>query len=247
MIFHQFENLRPGRTLSASHTFLVTVYRVETEITANQVRPYTDTDSPVYLLYTASDPVIPSNNPDIILKAAEILGNEKNPYRKAKLIYDWVTETMEWKEHENPNRGVLDALADTSGSAWDMALLFTTLARASGIPAIPVAGIVVDENRESRIHWWAEFYLENFGWVPVDPAMGLSKPVHNPATIRANGISAISTYRIAFSRGWTDKTDDAKAGLYIARARSVSAHLEESGGNLEKYTSFWEIRVTGVY
>lgn len=251
MIFHQFENLRPGRTLSASHTFLVTVYRVETEITANQVRPYTDTDSPVYLLYTASDPVIPSNNPDIILKAAEILGNEKNPYRKAKLIYDWVTETMEWKEHENPNRGVLDALADTSGSAWDMALLFTTLARASGIPAIPVAGIVVDENRESRIHWWAEFYLENFGWVPVDPAMGLGKPVHTPGdNTREWYFGNIDPYRIAFSRGWTDQKPMTQKSRIVHRPRSYAFQpiWEESGGNLEKYTSFWgDPRVTGVY
>jgi hypothetical protein len=64
--------------------------------------------------------------------------------------------------------GVLDALSDSSGSAWDMACCLPPLP-GIGIPAIPVAGIVVDENRESAYIGGRNFYLENFGWVPVDP------------------------------------------------------------------------------
>lgn len=250
-ILHQFENLRSGRTVSANHTFLVTVYGIETDITPSQVRPYTDTDSPVYLLYTASDPMVPSNNPDILALAATIIGNEKNPYRRARLIYDWVTETIDWKEYEDPNRGVLDALNTKSGAAWDMALLFTTLARASGIPALPVAGIIVDANRDSRVHWWAEFYLENFGWVPVDPAMGLGKPVSTPAENPRDWYFGNSDpYRIAFSRGWIDQKPMTQKSRVVHRPRSYAFQpiWEESGGKLDRYTSFWgDPHITGVY
>lgn len=250
-ILHQFENLRPGRTVSASHTFLVTVYGVETDIVATQVRPYSDTDSPVYLMYTASDPVVPSNNPDILALADTIIGNEKNPYRRAKLIYDWITGTIAWKEYEDPNRDVLDALKTKSGAAWDMALLFTALARASGIPALPVAGIVVDADRESRVHWWAEFYLENFGWVPVDPAMGLAKPVATPAENQREWyFGNMDPYRIAFSRGWIDQKPMTQRSRVVHRPRSYAFQpiWEESGGKIDRYTSFWgDPHVTGVY
>jgi hypothetical protein len=39
-------------------------------------------------------------------------------------------------------------------------------------PSRPVAGYVVDDLGQSHRHYWAEFYLESFGWVPVDPYLG---------------------------------------------------------------------------
>ncbi|HHU36508.1 MAG TPA: hypothetical protein GXZ47_04675 [Treponema sp.] len=250
-ILHQFENLRSGKTLSVSHTFLVTAYGIQTEILANQVRPYTDTDSPLYLMYTASDPAVPSNNADILIKASEIIGKEKNPYRRAKLIYTWITDSITYKEHDDPNRSVIEALSEQTGSAWDMAILFTALCRASGIPAIPIAGMVVDANRESRVHWWAEFYLENFGWVPVDPALGTGNPFptaqENPTEWYFGNMDP---YHIVFDRGWTDQKPMTQKSRVVQRSRSYAFQpiWEESGGNLEKYTSFWgDPRITGVY
>jgi transglutaminase-like putative cysteine protease len=60
-------------------------------------------------------------------------------------------------------------LAQRSGGPAGVALLFTALARRVGLPARPVAGLLLDR-RGSKRHTWAEAYIGD--WVPVDPAFG---------------------------------------------------------------------------
>jgi transglutaminase-like putative cysteine protease len=68
------------------------------------------------------------------------------------------------------------------GKCGDLNALFVALARASGIPARDVYGIrVADSKRGYKSlgksgeitkaqHCRAEFYAQNIGWIPVDPA-----------------------------------------------------------------------------
>jgi transglutaminase-like putative cysteine protease len=48
-------------------------------------------------------------------------------------------------------------------------VLFVALARAAGLPARPVAGLLLRDGR-FYYHAWAEVYLGD--WVPVDPMLG---------------------------------------------------------------------------
>jgi transglutaminase-like putative cysteine protease len=57
------------------------------------------------------------------------------------------------------------ALARRSGDAREFALLTTALARAAGVPAHPVAGLLQHEGR-FYMHAWTEVYVGR--WVPVD-------------------------------------------------------------------------------
>jgi len=72
---------------------------------------------------------------------------------------------------------------DLGGKCADLNALFVGLCRASGLPARDVYGIRVAKSEfgykslgaSSEVitkaqHCRAEVYLENFGWVPVDPA-----------------------------------------------------------------------------
>ncbi len=250
-ILHQLENIKSGQTERISHTFVLTGYGVTTKIQSQLVKPFSDTRSPLYLVYTAADPLVPSSHQDIILKAAELVSTEKNPYKRAKAIYTWLTDSFEYKESEKADQPVLDALTHKSGSAYDMAILFSALARAAGIPAVPVAGILVDAERNSRVHWWAEFYLENFGWIPVDPALAMGKPYpivqDNPKEWYFGNMDG---QRIAFSRGWTEQSAMSPNSRIVFRPRSWAFQQiwEESGGNLRSYASLWrDPIVTGVY
>ena len=249
-ILHQLENLKTGRNERIAHSFLLTNYAISTAINPTLVRPYSDPKSPLYLAYTAQDRIIPSNNQDIILKAAEIVGQEKNPYRKARLIYDWIAENVRPQTVQDPDRAVTEALKARSGDAYDMAILFTALARASGIPAIPVAGIVVDAQRDSRVHWWAEFYIEGFGWVPVDPGLAQNVPFALRADAREWYFGNLDAGHIAFSRSWADQKPMTTKGRIVYKPRSFAFQpiWEESGGNIKSYASFWaEPKVTGIY
>jgi len=242
-ILHQLENIKSGRNEKISHSFLLTNYALKTTINPALVKPYSDTDSPLYLMYTAADRIVPSDTPAVAQKAAEITGKEKNPWLKAKLIHEWLVANIKLSERKNPDRTVLEALSAKNGDAYDLAILFSALTRAAGIPSIPVAGVLVDKEQTTRPHWWAEIYIENFGWLPVDPALASNET-------EANAFGNLDVYHIAFSRGWTDaKPITAKSRIvYKPHSFAFQPIWEESGGNIKSYTSFWaEPKVTGVY
>lgn len=249
-ILHQLENLKTGKNESITHSFLLTNYGVATRVDADRVQPYSDTRSPLYLMYTNPDRIVPSDNADIAFLAAEITGKEKNPWRKARLIYDWIAANITGETVPSPDRPVTEALTSRKGDAYDAAILFCAIARASGVPAIPVAGILVDSQQNSRIHWWAEFYLESFGWIPLDPGIGAGMVAAPEQAAPGWYFGNLDANHIAFSRGWTDQKPMTPKSRIVYKPRSFAFQpvWEESGGNIRSYASFWGTpRVTGVY
>ena len=68
---------------------------------------------------------------------------------------------------------LLRLINEKKGDCKAYALLFTTLARASGIPAREVAGLVYmgDDQKAFGGHAWKEVVLDGV-WVPVDASSG---------------------------------------------------------------------------
>lgn len=104
-------------------------------------------------------------------RAIEIAGNEANPYRKAEMIFDWVTKNMKYRR-KSGTRGADAALKNLVGDSGQFSYLFIALCRAVGIPARFVAGFQADQSPELKYHTWSEFLLPGHGWLPVDPTMG---------------------------------------------------------------------------
>ena len=105
---------------------------------------------------------------------------------KARAIYDWVVENTE-RNAKTRGCGVGDIKAmlesnNLNGKCADLNALFVALARSVGVPARDVYGVrVADSSRGYKSlgksgditraqHCRAEFYAQNIGWVPVDPA-----------------------------------------------------------------------------
>ncbi|HDL17874.1 MAG TPA: hypothetical protein ENH29_02350 [Bacteroidetes bacterium] len=103
--------------------------------------------------------------------AIGIAGNEANPYRKAKIIFDWVKQNMKYRR-KSGTRGVKAALKNMAGDSGQFSYLFIALCRAVGIPARFVAGFQADRSHELKYHTWSEFLLPGHGWLPVDPIKG---------------------------------------------------------------------------
>ncbi len=243
-ILHQLDNLIEGDKKRIAHSFILSEYATDCAVNAARVKPYARTDSPLYVAYTAPDALVPSNDPAVAEKAAAIVKKEKNPYRKAEAIFQWVADNVAWTRDVPANRTVLQTLGALKGDTQDLSLLFCAMARSQGIPAVPVAGLLVDANRDSAVHWWAEFYLEDFGWVPVDLAIdaGTEKPERSFGSLDVN--------HVAFSRGWTEQSPMLQNSKIVWRSRSWATQpiWEESAGNITGYTSYWaEPKITGVY
>jgi hypothetical protein len=108
-----------------------------------------------------------------------------------------------------------------------------------------VAGFIVYGNKNSRRHYWAEFYLENFGWVPVDPALGDGLPtgdligVDNPQQYYFGNLD---NQHIVMSRGIIDlpPIDPQARVVRYERAYSLQTIHEEYSRSISRYRSVWK-------
>jgi transglutaminase-like putative cysteine protease len=141
-------------------------------IDPGQVGPY-DTGSDLYKEYTASSGNI-SVTPEIEETARQVVGDETNPYLAAKKLNDYVVENITYSFVPH---GVLWPRGDPEsvyvhenrhGDCGAQGMYFSALCRAVGIPARTTGGWQLFSGNFSG-HFWAEFFLPNYGWVPVDP------------------------------------------------------------------------------
>ncbi|PIS46529.1 MAG: transglutaminase [Elusimicrobia bacterium CG08_land_8_20_14_0_20_51_18] len=104
--------------------------------------------------------------------AAAIIGKEKNRYKMARKIYDWLTANLTYNFvvpygiFENISEHILTGLR---GDCGFQAIAFITLCRAAGVPAKWQSGWFIGEGLASP-HDWAMFYCG--GWRFADVSFG---------------------------------------------------------------------------
>jgi hypothetical protein len=101
--------------------------------------------------------------------AREIVGDEKDPIKTATLIEKWVYKNLR-KAYDANAEDALTVLENKAGDCTEHTLLFTTLARAAGVPAREVGGVVYVGGDKPSFGWhaWAEIH-DGTQWVTVDP------------------------------------------------------------------------------
>jgi len=114
-----------------------------------------------------SDLLITSADRRIMSQAHLVAGVERDPAQVAAALSRWVSRTI----RPEPTTAVPmapDVLVRRSGDCNAHTVLFVALARALGLPARPVAGLLLANGRY-YYHAWAEVYLGD--WVAVDPTL----------------------------------------------------------------------------
>jgi hypothetical protein len=254
----QLDELGNGKAFF-THSFVVPVYSVITAINPAQVMPYTART--LYEAETSPDDLIKSDDPGIIALAQSLVPTpsyartEVSPYRAAELVYEYLLDSYTLlPETRGGETDPYDILADKRGDSYDFAVLYCALLRALKIPAIPIAGIIVDSEKQARPHWWCEFYVERFGWVPVDPGLGAGlrfSPLGTPPPdARSFYFGNMDAQHIAFSRGWktVKPAIPNSKSVYHPRTYAFQSIWEEVSSGAEQYSSFWsEPIIDGVY
>lgn len=237
-----------------SQTYIVSSYSVKSNIKPNAVSPYRRKSSALYTIATRKDELVPSADPAVISLMQKICGNEKNPYKKAKLIYEYFIQ--EYKLSSKIRSGdvsVIDLIKKKKGDAYDFAILYTAVCRAAGIPALPVSGIIVQEKDVSSAHWWCEIYFEDYGWFPVDVALAAGmefKSFSYIEDVKEFYFGNMDNQHIAFSRGWKQirQSGVTSKTVYRPRTYALQSIWEEAGDATSSYSSLWNNPVVlGIY
>jgi len=254
---YKLENLFSGSYQSINLSYSVDVYSVGVSIKPLSIKQEA---TGIFAAHTKSSKLIPSDNHQIKTAANLIVNREQNPYLKAKMIYDWIMNNMQIST-KTTEKSLTDSLTNKRANPYTIAMLYTALLRAAGVPAIPVAGVLVNQNGQTVRHYWTEFWIDSFGWVPVDPAMGAGAVKLADTAIRQGEEQAekdilnfyfgnLDNQRITFSRGEISLSRIEKRGRLVSHPQSYSLQSvwEESAGGLESYSSFWgDIYISGTY
>jgi hypothetical protein len=152
-------------------TYSFTTYQIHYDIDPNNVGAY-DKISPDYATYTASHDNI-RITPEIVNEAMTVVGNETNPFLQAKLLYDYVVGNISYSTvpHYSLNaRGIPESenvRIHRYGDCGAQSMYYSALLRSLGVPARTCGGFEMFGG-DTGMHFWAEFFLPNYGWVPVD-------------------------------------------------------------------------------
>ncbi|MBI3354501.1 MAG: transglutaminase domain-containing protein [Nitrospirae bacterium] len=117
--------------------------------------------------YLEPTPFIQSNDAEVISLAKDIIGNEKDSLRAARMINDWVYRNIQ-KRPTVSIPSATDVLKMRAGDCNEHTTLLVALARAVGIPARINAGMVYLGDR-FFYHAWPEVYVGK--WLAVDPTL----------------------------------------------------------------------------
>jgi len=162
--------INPGKAFTVELTYLILSFSVKYHVDYSRLREYDDR-SELFRLYTQPEELVESGSPEIVEAAREVVGSEANPHQKALLIYNFVVNHLRY-EVQKDEMGALWALKNGVGDCSEYSYLFVALCRAAGIPARIQAGFAfhADSGTVEDGHMWAEYYLEGYGWIPVDAA-----------------------------------------------------------------------------
>ncbi len=246
----QFHDTHSGTNLDISLSYETDVYAVETNI-RNTAVVRLNRPSPMGSAVSLPSALIPSEEQAVRAQVRTIIGNERLPFPRAQRIYNWLVSNVKIQVEPLLNN-VTEALENKTADNFSASLLFCALARATEIPAQPVAGVIIDRWGIATKHYWAEFWLDGFGWVPLDPALGAgaSPPDFNLREDHASYyFGNLDNQRIAFSRGEHFLPQMTPRGRIASHDREYSLQniWEEAAEGLESYSSLWsDVTITGM-
>lgn len=241
---YRFDNIADGQDIDIRATAWFERYTVETAIQVARVPAVYTTDRSLYRVYTSPNRIIPSDNDVIIETAERAVGRERNPYLKAKRVYDYLLDTFEFSRTP-PSRNPLGNFEEGIADSYTFAVLFTAFLRSVGIPARPVSGYLVYGDKMAVKHFWSEFFLEDFGWVPTDLSLGAGGrygDFPDPAAldVATYYFGNLDNRHITFSRGMADikPAGPENERVYRDHMYSLQTVFEEHSG-ITEYDAFY--------
>jgi hypothetical protein len=112
--------------------------------------------------------LVQSADPKLVSKAREIIGDEKDTAAIAARLCAWVHDNVR-TTYTARMTNALEVLEHPEGDCTEHSILFVGLARAAGVPAREVAGLIYVDGPTPGFyfHQWAKVWVGK--WIDVDP------------------------------------------------------------------------------
>lgn len=256
-LIHQITRSRNNTPKSVfKQNFVLPVFEVRANVNVTKIGNYKNTEKNLLSGALKADTLIPCDDKSVKELCEKIIGREKNPWSKAKFIYDYMCENFSvLSKVRKGDSDPLDLIKKGNGDAYDFAVICTALLRAAEIPAYTDSGILVNQDLQTQTHWWCEFYIDKVGWIPCDPALGAGleyKQWTDSDVVDAKNFyfGNMDSHHIMFSRGWSQLKPFSADSKIVQQPRSFALQSiwEEANKDTAKYSSYWSVPVVkGVY
>lgn len=140
---------------------------------------------------------------------AAVTGDEKDPLRKARKIYDYITTGTDYRfvrDYCSIDNLTEYCAVNRRGDCGLQALLFITLCRIAGIPARWQSGLDAKPGDIGE-HDWAMFYTDKAGWRYADLSYGGSSYIRGALKRWDFFFGNADPYRIPINEGFQKEFD----------------------------------------
>lgn len=237
-----------------SQTFVLPVYEIRTTVNPDKTGSMKNLNQTFYTNTTRKDAIVPADEEEVIKLYKKIVDKEKNSYKRAKLIYEYMCKEFKILDKNRRNDAdPLELISREKGDAYDFAVIYAALLRTAGIPCLVDCGILVEQDLKSRVHWWCEFFIPGCGWIPVDPALGAGLEYKKwPEKIdeKTYYFGNLDSHHVTFSRGYNEMKPFAPDNKIVQYPKSFALQSiwEEVSASTNKYSSYWSVPyISGIY
>ena len=138
----------------------------------DQIYPY-DTTSKEYIENTGdlTDCVLP-HHPHIEAIANELWGQSNDIIDYARRCYEYTATHLNYLDANTGIHSLQSIIDNGGGDCGNFSSYYISLLRNRDIPSRHVVAVMGQDN----YHVWAEFYLQDYGWIPVDPTFKHGDP-----------------------------------------------------------------------
>ncbi len=172
---HYYLTKLPANVTSTIEMTTVTnTYDVNYFIFPDKVGTLNDIPVKLKTKYLENNEKFQLDHPVIQQAVKTAVGDEQNPYWITRKIFNYIIANMYYEMSGGWNTAPT-VLARGNGSCSEYTFVFISMCRAAGVPARYVGSVVVrgeDASMDDVFHRWAEVYLPNYGWVPIDGSRG---------------------------------------------------------------------------
>ncbi|MBY6064167.1 transglutaminase-like domain-containing protein [Pseudidiomarina sediminum] len=234
------QQTKAGEPTAFSISYEYTAHAIHNRIDAAQVTPLKDP--------AALAPYLGERAPHMVFNETlqalneRIVGDETNLYRIAQKLFAAVDDIPWASAREYSSIANISEYAATAGHAdcGQQTLLLMTLMRMNGIPTRWQSGWEFSDGKFNTMHDWGWFYLEPYGWMPMDVTHGQLNTMDD--ALRWFYLGSLDAYRLTFNDDFSQPFFPAKQHTRSETVDSQRGEVEWELGNL--YFDKWNYKMT---